>query len=321
MALGQASARLSRPRHVTFDPLVVAATLLCVSARPAAEREGEDLRLRACAVLEGQDDLSGARACYQETAGALRDQEYRALALYRAASLAVQLGDRIAAIRQLDDLVTTSPATDAAARAFRLRRMLTNEMGGVTAELEELRAVAAKLTGGSELESRALAVEAWVAVGQLELEQRQDPGAAATALLEAQRLAKGRHGWDLATFWLARARAAAGDWQAALAALHSLTRVEEASGPGRGQHDSALYDDALYEIGVTLERAGQDGKARAAYRACLDKTPDSVLADSAAFSLARLAPSVERRAALEQFIVRYPRSRHVSAARALLEAP
>jgi tetratricopeptide (TPR) repeat protein len=288
---------------------------------------GEDLVMRRCELWHRQNQPAECRRCYLSLVGhGLTSVEHIAQARYRAAAAALDVGETEAGRRELTLLVDDLPYTESARRAFVLARALHRERTGYMGETEFLMQVASRLAwvaepGANREESalaRELLAEALVEVGRLRLQEGKDAEAAQRILERAQPIARATVWEDDAVMWLARSLRALGRRGEALAAYQELVDSQKTSW-FLGVYASELYDDALYEVGQTLEEMRRYPEAERAYAELFRRVPTSRLLDDAAFRIASLTAERRRdRSPLSTFIRDYPASRHVRAARSAM---
>jgi tetratricopeptide (TPR) repeat protein len=288
---------------------------------------GEDLVMRRCELWHRQAQPAECRACYLSLVGhGLTTVEHIAQARYRAAAAALELGETEAGRQELTLLVDDLPYTESARRAFVLARALHREQAGYMGESEFLMQVASRLAWVAEpgahrdesLLARELLAEALVEVGRLRLQEGRDAEAAQRILDRAQPIARGTVWEDDALVWLARSLRPLGRSGEALSLYQQLIDSQKTSW-FMGVYYSEYYDDALYEVGQTLEEMRRLPEAERAYAELFRRVPTSRLLDDAAFRLATLTAARRRDAApLNTFIRDYPASRHVRAARSAM---
>lgn len=290
----------------------------------ATPADADALRLRFCSTFHRQMRLAAARDCFEARRSEMATREAAAMARYRAAMLNADLGERRAARRQADWLLTHRPESAAARRALQFLRALRREEGGAAGEADFLLGVASRLRPGAEGSLspepkpdavRDLYLECLVGAAQIRLEERGLGMSAVRLLDRAVRMARMSHWLDDALIWQARARRAVGDNRAA---LESYRRLISLPGTSRlvGPYESLFRDEAMLEIGETLEQMGRARDALAAYARLTEDAPTSRLRDDAAFRAAKLSGDV---ASLHAFLSDYPESRHVAEVRRMLE--
>jgi tetratricopeptide (TPR) repeat protein len=291
-----------------------------------APAEADELRLRICATFHTQARLAEARDCYVARRSRMATTEAAAMARYRAAILDVELGQSRVARREADWLLIHGPESAAARRAVQLLRALRREEGGAAGEADFLLGVASQLRSraGRSLRPepkpdpvRDLYVECLVDAARIRLVERGLGSSAARLLDRAVRAAVMTNWIDDALIWQARARRANGAHAAALESYQRLLALHETSW-FVGSYESQFRDDAMLEIGETLEEMGRTGDALAAYERLVEDAPASRLRDDAAFRGAKLSGDA---ASLRAFLGDYPESRHAAEARRLLEKP
>jgi tetratricopeptide (TPR) repeat protein len=279
----------------------------------------DEARLRRCATWAGED-ATAAEGCYAESVAAMQTASGGALAELYAATLALDRGDP-AAETAIAAVITRHAAESAARRALSILRGLARERGGADAELALLHEIAAALrpavSAGGE-GANELCLEATIEAAGLAV-TRATRAAEALGWLDGIEALVGQGRWrDDWLWWRSRALVLEHRDEEAIAALDALIDARVSSWLV-GSYDSPLLDDALLAVGEIEERRGRVDAARRAYRRVLDETPDSRLVDDAAFAAARLGAAQGDRAALQRFCRDFPESRHLPAARALLE--
>jgi tetratricopeptide (TPR) repeat protein len=274
-----------------------------------------DLGLRLCNLWRLEDRLRDARDCYMRGSEQLPDHHARALARYHAGMLDLLGLDPDAGRGVLSDLVLSAPDSLGAHRALDALRAERHDMGGAGAEADFLLGIASRLEAAGP--SRLLA-EALVHAGRLRLVERGDAPGAERILARAERAAAGTVWLDDALIWRARALAASSRRDQALEVYRRIIESRQSSW-FMGTYDSEFYDDALFEIGVTLEALGRLDAALRAYDAVAEEAGTSRCIDDAAFAAARLRAARGDRGALAQFIAAHAESRWVRAAKRLLE--
>ncbi len=258
----------------------------------------------------------------------MRTAEAAAHARYRAASIALALGEAQTARAEATALVRSAPATLGARRALLLLRALRREEAGPAAEADFLLGIASGLRAPVERAilasapphtTRELYVECLVEAARIRLVDRRQAKSAAKILQRAEASATGSSWLDDARIWRARALRAAGDRVGALSVYRRLIDAQESSW-FVGSYDSTFLDEAMLEEGLTLVALGRTDEAREAYARLLDDLPTSRLVDDAAFELARLEAQVGDDGAWRRFVEQYPRSRLRRDARRLMES-
>lgn len=287
----------------------------------------EELRLRVCALWQREGQAEGARKCYLGLVPNLHTQALQAQARYRAAALAAEAGLVDQARQELTQLVDDLPYTDGARRAFVLARTLHRDQGGTAQETDFLLNVASRLAwvaepGGASAhegpQARELLCETLVGIGRLRLLEHHEPAGALRILERAQVVAKGTSWEDDVLMWQARTLRELSRYNEALAHYQALVDAQKTSW-FMGVYYSEYYDDALFEIGQTLEQQGRFAEAQVAYLELFKRTPTSRLLDDAAYRLATLAAQGRQdNAPLYDFVHSYPDSRHVRAVRTLV---
>ena len=301
-----------------------ARTQLQALSQEIPKAAAEELQLRICAVWQRQHELEPARRCYLALASHLDNVEYQATARYRAAALAVDMGLTDIGRDELTQVVDDLPSTDGAQRSLILARALHRDDGGVTREIDFLLGVASRLPvaapppgtrGRATPRAPALLSEAWVEIARLRLLERHDPEGALRMLARAQNVAQENVWQDEVWIWQARALRALGRYDDAIASYQTLIEAQTTSW-FVGDYHSEFYDDALYEIGQTLEQAGRPGAASVAYAEVLRQTPMSRLVDDAAFRMATLkSQTLHSSEPLNDFARAHPESSWVRAVR------
>lgn len=281
-----------------------------------AERKGP-LELRRCDLFRREREFDLARRCYRDLEQNVLPAD-QAEARFRFAAVEVELGREKQARQVLEALIVDQPSTEAAEKAARYLLELAGELGA-----DERVALARRLAeslrpqASFEAKVRALCAFFLLDVGRVE-HDRGNWSASWSALEE---------GWAQGqdTLWrdelqLARARTArAAKPEEVALALYRAMLDDRESAWFFGNYDSPYLDNAAWEYAQLLETLGRHGDAVAAYEALVNDFRHSSFVDDAAFAAARLQLQEGEDEALRRFITSYPNSRHVSAARRLLE--
>lgn len=236
-------------------------------------------------------------------------------ALYEVAKLAHD--DQPAATELRLDVVRRYP--DEVAADFALQDIVRIQIA--TENFRELEALLLNLV--EETAGTAVGDNVWFELAQLRDEKLHDPNGALDAYRQLfARFEKGPLAddalWEMAQIYSRHQM-----WEPALALLQKLAEEVEASW-FVGSYESDWVDDAIYEAGwINLVFRADYSTAAKWFKRYIDKFPEGLLADDAAWNLvesARLTGDEDQyRDALRSFVENYPESRYVRRARARLE--
>ena len=277
----------------------------------------------------------------------------RLMARYRLGELALTKGDLPAATTHFAHVAASSHPERASLGAYRLARLQLDEQadyeGGRQALVEVARTrpdtlgavqaiKALARTRPDDREHAQWVVEALAGLAaaggaiapaatwwkaQLEAQQLEDTFAAERTLrgLVDRHPAHPRVGaalWTLGALLSAR-----GDWAQAAGVYDELSQVEPERGWFIGSNRERRVDDAILMSGrIHLYRLNDAPQAILRFERMLDEFPEGILADDAAYEIARAHAAVgeidSARAALETLIETYSHSRYVDDAHAIL---